>query len=562
MNVTRSAVTGLAVAGLVVVAVALPVRVRGDERAADGAAIGSAVSFRALDLEGKLVRVGTGHGSRATAVVFLGTECPISNRAIPDLKALAKAKAKDEVELLGVVSDPSLTRAKAVEWAKQFQIDFPVAFDASGEVAARLAPTHTPEAFLIARDGTLLYRGRIDDGYTDITRPQGRVAHKDLEEAIDAVKGGAFPANPRTTPVGCAFEAWTVKKDAPPTFARDVAPILYAHCADCHHPGAIGPFSLLSYEDAAKRARTIAKVTGNRYMPPWKAAPAYGHFADERRLSDREIGVLAAWANAQAPQGDAAEQPPAPVFSSEWPLGEPDLVVKMPKEYEVPASGPDIYRAFVLDTKIPDDQHVVAMDFRPGAPTVVHHCLVYLDSNGVARALEKQAGGNGYPAFGGPHFVPSGSLSGWAPGAQPSFMPEGCGRVVRKGQDIVVQMHYHPNGKVEHDQSSIAIYFAKKPIQKLVSWLPLWNQNIDIHANEKTYLRHAAVTLPVDVTVIGIAPHMHLIGREMKVEAKTPEGEVVPLVWIPDWDFRWQGQYTYATPLHLKKGTRLTMEAR
>jgi hypothetical protein len=519
--------------------------------------------FRVIDLEGRVHVIGSGREPRATAFVFLSTDCPISNRAIATLDELSRARAKDGVLVLGVLSDPALSRAKAVEFAKQYKVEFPVVLDTTGDLARRLAPTHTPEAFVVAQEGTLSYRGRIDDAYADLGKPNARLAHHDLDDAVAATLAGKPPAEARTAPVGCAFEAWNVKR--PPetvTFARHVAPILYAHCAECHHPGAIGPFPLVTYADAAKRARTIASVTESRYMPPWHVTPGFGHFADERRLSAREIEVLNEWARGQAPPGDPAEQPPAPVFSSSWALGEPDFVVAMPQDYEIPASGPDIYRAFVLDKKIPEDSYVVATDFKPGSSSVVHHCIVYLDAGGVARQLEKQAGGNGYPAFGGPHFLPAGSLGGWAPGATPGFLPEGFGRRVAKDQDIVVQMHYHPSGKVERDRSSLAVYLAKKPVEKIVDWIPLWNDNIDILPHEKSYLRHAAVTLPVDVTVIGAVPHMHLIGREMKVEATTPEGEKIPLVWVQDWDFRWQGQYNYATPFRLKKGTRITLEAR
>lgn len=545
---------------------ATPPRARGEDTAPSVAATGSRalVSFRALDLEGKIHVVGTGRGPRATAVVFLATDCPISNRALAGLAALARARSDADLNVLGVLSDPALPRAKAVSFAREYQVGFPLVLDATGDLARRLAPTHTPEVFLVGREGSLLYRGRIDDAYLALGKPQAQVKHRDLEEAIAAVLSGASPLVERTTPVGCAFEAWSVQTKQPETitWARHVAPILAANCVECHRAGAIAPFSLETFALAAKRARTVAEVTESRYMPPWHATPGFGHFADERRLSEREIDLLARWARAGAPEGDPAEAPPAPAFPSSWPLGEPDLVFQMPQDFEVPASGPDIYRAFVLDKKIPDDSYVVAIDFRPGEPTVVHHALVYLDGNGVARRLEKQAGGNGYPAFGGPHFVPAGSLSGWAPGAQPAFLPDGYGRAVKKDQDVVVQMHYHPSGKAERDRSSLAVYLAKKPIQKVVAWLPLWNENIRILPDESRYLRHAAVTLPCDITVIGVVPHMHLIGREMKVEATGPAGEKIPLVWVQDWDFRWQGQYTYAEPLRLPAGTRITLEAR
>ena len=367
-----------------------------------------------------------------------------------------------------------------------------------------------------------------------------------------------------TDTVGCYFEAW--KENVVPekvTYTRDVAPILNTNCVSCHRPGEVAPFSLMTFTDAAKHAKQLAKVTDRQLMPPWKAEPGFGHFKDERRLTDSEIALLDAWAKAGAPEGDAADLPPSPKFKEGWALGEPDMVVTMAKPFTIAASGRDVYRGFVIPLNLPEDKYVIGFEFKPGATSVLHHALFFLDDNGAARKLEAASkdGLPGYKSGGGPGFRPSGGMGGWAPGATPFFLPEGVGRPVHKGADLIFQVHYHPDGKEHTDVSKVAIYFAKKPIVKqAISW-PLMNNQIDIPANDSHYVRSATVTAPVDVTLFGVTPHMHLVGKEMKVIATKPDGEVVPLIWVKDWDFRWQDQYQYVNPIKLPKGTVVSMEA-
>lgn len=522
------------------------------------APLGSFSDARSLDLEGRVHVIGD--EERVNVVVFLGTECPIAQKYIPDLSALAKVHS-GTVAFYGVVSEQATTRAKVVEWAKQFAVDFTVLVDASGELASRLRPTNTPEAFVV-KDGQIAYRGRIDDRWEKLGKPRERAAKKDLALAVEAALADKPVEAPRTEPIGCVFQG--LEGNAIPaavTYARDVAPILNQSCVSCHRAGGIAPFALQTYDDVKKHAKTVAVVTESRYMPPWHAEVGFGHFQDERRLSEREIQMIGAWVKADMPEGDLANLPPKLEFPTNWALGEPDLVVQMPKAYEVPASGPDQYRAFVLRADIPEDTYVVGVEFRPGAATVVHHCIIYLDTSGTAREKEAKAGGFGYPSFGGPGFPPTGSLGGWAPGASPRMLPPGTGRLLKKGSDIVVQMHYHPSGKVEADQSSLALYFAKKPVEKPVSWLVAGTTQLNIAPGDKAYKREASLKLSVPITVIGCTPHMHLIGRQMKAIAKLPSGEEIKLINVNDWDFRWQDQYQYKTPIRLPEGTEIFMSA-
>lgn len=348
----------------------------------------------------------------------------------------------------------------------------------------------------------------------------------------------------------------------PVTYTKQIAPLLWKNCAGCHRPGEVGPFSLLSYNDAAKRADFLASITAERRMPPWKAEPNFGKFHDERRLSEEEIALLAKWAAAGAPEGDPGDLPKPPTFVEGWFLGEPDLVLEMPEPFTVPADGRDIYRCFVMPIPISESKTVAAVEFRPGNRSVVHHALLFLDANGVARKKDEAEAGPGYSSFGGPGILPTGGLGGWAPGSMPRRLPEGTGKFLRRGSDLVLQIHYHPDGKVETDRSTVGIYYTKKPATTLVGGLAVRSRSLNIPASEKHYQVTAeSEVLPVDVNVLGVAPHMHLLGRKIKVTAQTTDGRTIPLVWIKDWDFNWQGQYAFVEPVRLPKGSIVRVEA-
>jgi len=347
------------------------------------------------------------------------------------------------------------------------------------------------------------------------------------------------------------------------TFNKDVAPILFKQCATCHRPGEVGPFPLLTYKDAAKRAEFLRDITADRRMPPWKAEPGFGEFHDVRRLTDAQIRTIAAWVDGGAKEGKPEDLPPAPKFTDGWQLGTPDLVLKVPRPYTVKADGPDQFRCFVIPTGLSEDKTVSAVEFRPGNRKVVHHALFFLDRTGAARKREEAEGGSqpGYSTFGGVGILPTGALGGWAPGATPRALPDGLGMRLQKGSDLVLQIHYHPDGKEEADQSWLGVYFTKKPAEKIVGGVPLLNRKLYIPAGAERYKTTVSLPLPVDVRVIGIFPHMHLVGREMKVVAVLPDGKEKPLIWIKDWDFNWQGQYRFVEPVALPKGTRLELEA-
>ena len=345
---------------------------------------------------------------------------------------------------------------------------------------------------------------------------------------------------------------------AAPTYNKDIAPILYQNCAGCHRPGEVAPFSLLTYQDTAKRAALIATITKARVMPPWKAEPGYGDFRDVRRLSDEQIALIQQWAGNGAPEGDAAAKPVPPKFIEGWQLGQPDKVVTIPTKFSVPADGADIYRCFVIPLNFDAAMYMTGLEFRADNRRTVHHALVFADISGQARKLASASSDGGYTCFGGPG-VPAGLVGGWAPGITPRKPIAGYAATLPKNTDLVLQIHYHPSGAAAQDQSSLGLFFGEAPT-KGRSVVLIGTNDIDISPGDAHYTIKTSRTLPADAELVGITPHAHYICKDMKINATLPDGSMVPLIWIKDWDFNWQGAYTYASPVKLPKGTRIDLE--
>ena len=354
-----------------------------------------------------------------------------------------------------------------------------------------------------------------------------------------------------------------VASAAPVTFSEHIAPIVYNQCAGCHRPGEAAPFTLMSYQDVAKRGKLIASVTAARYMPPWHAQPADVPYRDERRLSDAQIALIQEWVKAGMPEGDPKKAPKLPEFPQGWQLGKPDVIVKLPRAYHVAAAGPDIYRNFVIPVGLTEDKWIRAIEVRPSAPKAVHHMLYYGDPTGTARQLEKP---DGSPGFGGqPNPRGTFGLGSWGAGTQAHFLPDGVARRFPKGTDLIVQEHFHPTGKEETEQTLIGLYFASEPPERGLVGIQLpidfgLFAGVKIPAGDKSYAVRDSFTLPVDVDAFAVSAHAHYIGKSMKLTATLPSGETKLLLWIKSWDFAWQDGYFFKDFLTLPKGTRLVGE--
>jgi hypothetical protein len=353
----------------------------------------------------------------------------------------------------------------------------------------------------------------------------------------------------------------TARAADPPTFSKEIARILQANCIECHRPGEIAPMSLMTFEDARPWAKSIRAEVAARRMPPWHADPVAGPYKHDSSLEESEIETILAWVDAGAPRGDPADLPPPVEFPTGWKLGEPDQVFEMPVEFKMPADGGDVYRCFVLPAA-EKEMWVRGVEFQPSNRRIDHHMVLYLDRSGDrATALDEREPEPGYTCFGGPGFNSVEIVGVWAPGARPDTLPEGIAWRLPEGSRLVLQMHFHPNGKDEVDRSEVGLHYAKTPVRKsLLSAI-----SADIRLNiEPGDAEHASVTsyrFRRPVTVHAVFPHMHLLGKEYAMTARTPDGAVSPLVRVSRYDFNWQRTYYFEKPVGLPAGTVVDMKA-
>ncbi len=344
----------------------------------------------------------------------------------------------------------------------------------------------------------------------------------------------------------------------------EVAPILFRYCADCHHPGGSGPFSLLSYAEARKRASQIAAVTATRYMPPWPPEPGYAEIAGERRLTDEQIKTLAEWAVEGAPEGDPTRLPPVPTYHEGWQLGEPDLVVKMPRPYMLRASGPDVFRNFVFALPITSTRYVSAVEILPGNKKVVHHANIVIDRTQWARHQDGQDGEIGFPGMDvqveDERFEPDSHFLFWKPGTVPAREPDDMALRIDPGTDLILNIHLFPSGKPEPIQPSIGLYFTRQAPTKFPMLLQLEHDGaLDIPPGAKDFVVTDELQLPVDVQVLGVYPHAHYLGKDIQGYATLPDGTRQWLIRIKDWNIGWQAVYRFAGPISLPRGSTLAM---
>ena len=344
------------------------------------------------------------------------------------------------------------------------------------------------------------------------------------------------------------------------TFSTDIAPIVWSRCASCHRPGEIGPFSLITYDEVRRHGTQIAAVTARRIMPPWQPSGRVGDFQNDRRLTDRELQTLQQWIAEGMPEGDPGALPPMPDWRGGWQLGTPDLVVRMPEEYLVPADGADVFRTFVIPIPLGRPHWVRAMEFHPGNPRVVHHANVGVDRTRSSRQLDARDPGPGYAgSMERDAQYPQGQLLGWTPGQAPHPAPEGTQWRLEPGSDLVVQLHLQPTGKVERVAVTIGFFLIDTPPRRTPVGLRLGSETIEIPPGAAQYVVADRYVLPVDVEVLALQPHAHNLARRMEAEAALPDGTRRRLITIDDWDFRWQDVYRYAAPVLLPKGTTVSM---
>ncbi|MBM3836845.1 MAG: tetratricopeptide repeat protein [Verrucomicrobia bacterium] len=357
-------------------------------------------------------------------------------------------------------------------------------------------------------------------------------------------------------------DAIAAKPQGPVTFNKHIAPILFSHCSSCHRPNQAAPFPLLTFHDAQKRAKQIADVTQRRIMPPWLPEPGVGDFLGARNLQSEQIELIQRWVAQGAVEGEPSDLPSPPTWTEGWSLGEPDLIVQMPEAHTLPAEGQDVYRNFAIPIPIANSRFVRGIEFRPGNLKVVHHAFIRFDPTPESRRLDAL---DAAPGFGGIHLPvsaqsPDGHFLSWQPGKVAAKPVEGLAWKLEQGSDLVLQMHLQPAGKPESVQSSVGFYFTDKPPTSTPFKIRLTSFDIDIPAGADSYTVKDSYVLPVDAEVLAVLPHAHYLGKKIQSYATLPNGAKQWLLLIREWNFNWQGDYRYAKPVALPRGTTLTIE--
>jgi Flp pilus assembly protein TadD len=339
------------------------------------------------------------------------------------------------------------------------------------------------------------------------------------------------------------------------TFAKDVAPIVFANCASCHRPGGDAPFSLTTYRDAADHAAEIAHQTHSRHMPPWLPEPGDVPIAGVRRLNDTQIETIQRWVRDGAPEGNASDLPPLPSFAPDWQLGTPDLVLTMPRPYVLQPGDEDVYRNVILQGTVPNDVFIRAVELRRnGSP--IHHAMIRLARPSVVRTHDGEGGQPGFSGMGSELlYDPEGQSLGWAPGRGPIVSHEGMPWRLARGTAMALELHLVPGARPVDIQPIVALYFSRTPPSRTPVAGTIVSKLIDIPAGAPNHVVTNRYTLPVPADLISVFPHAHYLGREILVTATAPGTAPTTLLHIKHWSFHWQQEYRYVTPLTLPRGT-------
>jgi hypothetical protein len=364
-------------------------------------------------------------------------------------------------------------------------------------------------------------------------------------------------------------KAQTESAAGPPTFSRDVAPIVYEQCATCHRPGEVAPMSLLTYADARPWAAAIGRRVADGSMPPWHADAPAGTFDNERRLTTAQKDVIARWVAAGAPQGDSKDLPAAPARADGWRIGTPDAIFEMTDAYAVPAKGTIEYEYFYIPTGISTEKWLQAIEIRPGSPAVVHHVLVYyIAPDGPAPAIlrpnrdhsrlpPRQTGAKPPQRRPGARQL----IATYAPGTSTQIFRPGTALRLPPGGEIELQMHYTANGTAVSDQTRVGMIFAKEPPATTIRASNFINAQFTIPAGASDYSVSTNLEFAQEATLWGLLPHTHVRGVRWQYTLALPDGTERPLLSVPKYDFNWQTFYMFKEPVAIPRGARILSTA-
>lgn len=529
-------------------------------------------------MTGKPVSLYGHRGHLGVVLVFLSTDCPVGDLYAPRLVELNNQYKDRKIAFVGIHSNAHETTEQIIAHAKEHGLNFPILKDEANLVADMALVERTPEVVILDGLATVRYRGAIDDQYGVGSRKASPV-HNYVKDALDEILSGGRIAVKATSAVGCLLDrvepkpsklstgsASRVRPASPVivealrvrdeeakvgkvSYAGAVASIIQNRCQNCHRPGEVGPFPLLTYDDLRKHQGMIREVVEERRMPPWHADPRIGHFQNDRSLTSHERATLLAWVDQGTPLGDPKAIPAAKTFPEGWTIGTPDLVFETPEPFVVPAQGTVNYIHVRVPTGLKKDIWVQAAEARPEDRSVVHHIIVY--------SLERGALLRG----GGVEGRANAHLCGYAPGDMPSVYPEGSAKKITAGSDFLFEIHYTPTGKVRTDRSKVGLVLAKGPVKHRAHTLGAANSKFEIPPGADNHKVNSQFQFPKDAHLISLMPHMHLRGKSFSYKAVYPDGRTEDLLSVPAFDFGWQSYYTLAQPKAMPKGTKILCEA-
>jgi peroxiredoxin len=494
--------------------------------------------------------LGTAHSlsdwkdQKAVAVVFLGTECPLAKQYGSKLAELSRRFKSKGVEFVGVDSNQQDSLAAITHFARVNQIDFPILKDPTNRVADKFAASRTPEAFVLDASGTIRYRGKIDDQF-GVGYARAAAARHFLADALDDLLAGKAVRTATVAAVGCRIgRVHRHAEKGSVTYSNQIARIVQSRCVECHRAGQIAPFTLTSYKDVSAWAENMMEVINDQRMPPWNANPKYGEFSNDARIPAAEKQLIAEWIENGCPEGDRSQLPAPATFAEGWRIPKPDLIVKMPKAFKIPATGVVDYQYFIVDPGFKQDVWIKAAEGKPGNRSVVHHMV-----------LSYMPPGQKGPDPSDPLLK---AVASSGPGIPALITPEGYARHVPAGSKLVFQMHYTPNGTEQTDQSEAALVFADPAtVKKEMQIGAAINFQFMIPPGFDNFLCTAEEKFDQDTLLYALIPHMHLRGKDFRFVATFPNGKKEILLDVPKYDFNWQNIFQLAKPRFMPKGTVL-----
>ncbi|HUY91303.1 MAG TPA: redoxin domain-containing protein [Pirellulales bacterium] len=499
-------------------------------------------NFSLRDYRGKVHELTDFAENELVVAAFIGCECPLAKLYAPRLVELAEEFGPRGIAFVAIDANSQDSLAELAAYAQAHKMPFPVLKDAGNAVADQMGAVRTPEVFVLDRERTVRYWGRIDDQYV-VGRQRPAPTREDLKLVLEELLAGKSPSVAETAAIGCYIGR--VPKQAPHgdvTYSNQIARLLEKRCVECHRAGEIAPFPLTSYEEVVGWGETIREVVEQGRMPPWFANPEFGHFVNDARLSDAEKQLICNWLDGGSPEGDPADLPEPRKFAVGWQIPEPDQVIYIRDEpYEVPAEGVVAYQYFKVDPGFEEDRWIKAAEARPDNRGVVHHIVAFFVPPGA-----KLGGGQ------------RGAMIGYAPGMPPTRFPEGVAMLVPAGSQLIFQLHYTPNGSPQKDRSSVGLIFADPAeVKQRVGGGMAPNRFFEIPPGDDNYEVASKHQFNKDVLLLNLTPHMHLRGKSFRYEAEYPDGRREVLLDIPHYDFNWQLRYQLAVPKVLPKGTTL-----